>query len=126
MLNKILLRLYLYINGMRFYETMAVPKTPEFKKAVFEVVCDRRVEFYFYKEVTEDLLFLRGKIKKQSSVGYVIQARFDENLPAKLYRYNNLKFFFTSSNIIINDDDMICSVLLEIYLDFLRQEMESV
>ena len=125
MLQKLLFRMYLFYKGIRFYKTETIPKSPEFRKAVFETVGNHQVEFYFYREICEDLIFRRGGIRKQTFIGYVIQARFDKNLPEVLYQYNNLKFFFNSKNFVLKDESQICHALLNIYLDFLRSELRK-
>lgn len=125
MLRRLWLKLFLYCKGIKFYKTHTIPKSPEFKKAEFRTVGNHLIEFFFYKEICEDLIFKRGKIKKQKFIGYVIQARFDESLPKNLQRYNNLKFFFSSRRIRFTNEDDIVKALLNIYLDFIRSELES-
>lgn len=120
-----LFKLHLLFKGIRFYKTEVTPKNDEFRTATFHTVGKHRVEFLFYREVCEDLIFRGGKIKKETFIGYVIRARFDENLPEILYQYNNLKFFFNSRYLKITDENRICDALLNIYLDFLRNEIKE-
>lgn len=118
--------MYLYFKGIRFYETECIPKSPEFRKAVFDTVNKKQVEFYFYREICEDIIFKRGKLSKETFIGYVIQARFDSSFPEKIYRFNNMKFFFNSKNVLVTDEYQICDTMLHIYLDFLKIELGSV
>lgn len=125
MLKRFLFKLYLFHKGIRFYRTDATPRTPQFRTAVFQTVGNHQVEFHFYREACEDLIYKHGRIRSEKFIGYVIQAKLDQALPDKLACYNNLKFFFNSKNWILKDDDAICETLLTIYLDFLRTELKQ-
>jgi hypothetical protein len=125
MLQKLLFRIYLYFKGIRFYETECIPKSPEFRRAVFDTVNKKTVEFFFYREICEDLIFRRGKLSKETFIGYVIQARFDNSFPDRIVHFNNMKFFFNSKNILFQDESQICDIMLHIYLDFLKAELRS-
>lgn len=121
----LMFKLALFHRGIRFYQTSMVPKSPRFKSAQFETVGDHQVEFFFYREQCEDLIFKRGRIRRETFIGYVIQAEFDDRLPEKLRQFNNLKFFFNSKDFLIRDEDVVASNLLAIYLDFLRSELQQ-
>lgn len=97
----------------------------QFKTAVFETIGNHVVEFHFYREECEDLIFRFGHIQSEKFIGYVIQAKLDQDLPGILTRYNNLKFFFSSKDWLIKDDDEICAILLNVYLDFINDELKS-
>jgi hypothetical protein len=125
MLKGFLFKLNLFHKGIRFYRTDAMPRTPQFKTAIFQTVNGRQVEFHFYKEACEDLIYRHGRIRSEKFIGYVIQAKLDQALPARLVNYNNLKFFFNSRNWIIKNDELICQTLLNIYLDFLKAELKQ-
>lgn len=125
MLKRFLFKLYLFHRGIRFYRTGTVPGTLQFKTAVFQTVNGRQVEFHFYKEQCEDLIYKHGIIRREKFIGYVIQAKLDQTLPANLVNYNNLKFFFNSRNWLFKNDDFICETLLNIFLDFLKADLEQ-
>lgn len=125
MVTGCLFKLYLFYKGIRFYKTDATPRTPQFRTAAFQTVGQKQVEFHFYRETFEDLIYKRGRIRTESFVGYIIQAKLDDELPERLTRYNNLKFFFNSKNWILKDDKLICQTLLNIYLDFLNAELKQ-
>jgi hypothetical protein len=120
-----LFRLYLYFVGVKFYKTNSVPKSPEYKTASFEMVDGKKVEFFFYREEGEDLIYKLGGVRREEFVGYVIQARFNEELPEILYKYNNLKFFFNINNVLRVSEEDISKVLLSIYMDFLESDMKG-
>lgn len=122
--KRLVLSLYLKYKGIRFYKTDTTPRTPEFQRAIFKTVGGHAVEFVFYRETFEDLIYKRGAFSKATFVGYVIQAKFEDGMPDSLLQYNNLKFFFNSRNIILKDEQAIASTLLSIYLDFIKQEIQ--
>lgn len=124
MFKRFLFRLYLFHKGIRFYRTDTMPRCPQFKTAVFQTVGNHRVEFHFYRESCEDLIYKNGRIRSEKFIGYTIQAKLDQDLPEKLAAYNNLKFFFNSKNWILKDDEVICQTLLHIYLDFIDAELK--
>lgn len=124
MLKRFIIKLILFYKGIRFYKTECVPKYPEFKKAEFKTINDSSIVFYFYKEECEDLIFKRGRISNEKFVGYIIQAVFSEDIPPSVYKYNNLKFFFNINKLLVNDEDTIIECLLNIYLDFIKYELE--
>lgn len=124
-IKDLMFRWYLFYKGIRFYKTESIPKSPEFRKAVFQTVGDHKIQFFFYREICEDLIFKRGRIKKETWIGYLIQTKIDDNLPECLRRYNNLKFFFNSRNWVVSDQEKTTDTLLRIYLDFLKTELES-
>ena len=126
MFKKFLFKLYLYHKGIRFYRTDVAPRGPQFKTAIFQTVGNHLVEFHFYRESCEDLIYRNGRIRSEKFIGYIIQARLDQKLPGKLYSYNNLKFFFNSKNLFLKNDTDICEALLHIYLDFLKTEMTEI
>lgn len=125
MFQTLLFKLYLFFHGIRFYKTDAVPKSPEFRTASFQTVGRHNVEFFFYREVCEDIIYSKGRIRKEKFIGYVLKARFDETLPDIFCQYNNMKFFFNSRYLKITDENKICDALLSIYLDFLRHELSE-
>lgn len=125
LINRLWLKLILYFKGIRFYKTLQVPKSPEYKAVDIRTVGDHRIEFYFYHETSEDLIFKNGKISQETFVGYVIQARFDEGLPPVLHQYNNLKFFFNVNGVFVGEHDVIVSELINIYLRLITSELAN-
>lgn len=125
MLKRFLFKLYLHYKGIRFYRTQATPSSPQFRTAVFQTVGNLQVEFHFYKETCEDLIYKQGRIRSETFIGYLIQANLPDCLPETLTRYNNMKFFFNSKNWLLRDDNAICETLLNIYLDFLNSELRK-
>lgn len=123
MLKSIFFKLFVFLKGVKFFKYDTPLQQREFKKAVFETVGDHRLEFLFYKQVAEDLIYKRGRVTRQSFVGYVVQLKVDEKLPAEIFKYNNLKFFFKNHSYFVKDENQIANLLLKIYLDYIRKEM---
>lgn len=125
MVKRWLLKLYLLTAGIRFYQTDTIPKTPEFRKVVFETIEDKEVQFFFYKDDFEHYIFRAGSIRKIKTVGYLIQAKFHDKAPSCLTVYNNIRFLFIANSYILNDEKLICETLLSIYLDLLKKRLKT-
>lgn len=123
MLRKWLFALQLRIFGLRFYRTGLVPKSQEFKKAVFETVNGKTVEFFLYKEECEDLIYRFGRIMKSKFIGYVVQARLDESFPPSIVQFNNMKFFFHVNFIRDLTEEEVGHALVMAYIKFLKAEL---
>ena len=120
---KLALRLCLYFIGIRFYKTDMIPKTPEFKSVVIKTVGDHKMQFFFFKETFEDLIYKRGKVYRECFTGIVIQARFSDDLPDNIKTFNNLKFFFNNKSMMLQNEELISSVLLNVFLDVIKEEL---
>jgi hypothetical protein len=125
MLRKWLFALQLRIFGLRFYRTGLVPKSQEFKKAVFETVNGKTVEFFLYKEECEDLVYRFGRITKSKFTGYVVQARLDASFPPKIVQFNNMKFFFHVNFIRDLTEEEVGHALVMAYIKFLKAELAA-
>lgn len=125
MFKKLILKLYLTFRGIRFYETDTMPKSQEIRKVIFELIDDRQVEFYFYRETFVDLIYKAGAIKEVEFVGYMVRANFHEDVPEKLMKYNNMKFVFLANDYLLDDEQLICETLLGIYLDLIKTQLSK-
>lgn len=123
LIKQLTLRLILRLRGIRFYETSHVPRTQPMRRGVFNTRNQGPVEFHFYKEFCEDVVYKHGKIRKLQFVGFVVQARFAGDVTPALRRYNNLKFFFPAKYLRYLNDEQITEALLRIYLDFIHHEL---
>lgn len=123
MLHKLLFRFIIFIYGIRFYKTTLSLKSKEIRKASFLSLNQHVVEFLFYREECQDIIFQFDKIKKKNFVGYVVCAKFDVSLPDSLHQYNNMHFFFNSKYLKIIDEDRVCKELANIYMDFIKHQL---
>lgn len=122
-LKNLLVRWMVYRKGIRFYATETVPKSESFKAVEFANTHGVGVEFFFFREESRDIIYKRGMITRERFVGYVIQARFEEHYPETLRSFNNMKFFFNTKEFVAVEEDRLLPILLDIYLDFIKQEM---
>lgn len=123
LLKNLALRLILRLRGIRFYETSHVPRSQPMRKGIFTTRNQGPVEFHFYKEFCEDLVYKHGKIRKLRFVGFIVQAQFAETVAPPLRRYNNLKFFFPAEYLKFLNDQQVTEALLRIYLEFIQHEL---
>lgn len=113
----------LYFRGVRFYETDKPPSTPKLVSKTYSTLKGHKVEFHFYKEQVEDLVFKRGKIQHKHFVCYVVQACFPGEMPDSLRSLNNLKFFMPKSRSKHLNDDLLVEQLLSVYLNLLHEKL---
>jgi hypothetical protein len=96
----------------------------QISQVVVRTIQGHEIEFVFYKETYNDLLYRFGDIFKEDYHGYIVHAKFDKDLPPVLYQFNNLKHFFKGKTYPWIPEDVVCQVLLSIYLNMLKREME--
>lgn len=125
MLDKLFLRVAMFFKGIRFYKTNLIPKNPEFRRATFQLNTGSKLDFYFYRENFEDMVYQRGTIKKKRFTGYIIQARFSDDLPRPILQYNNLKFFFDHDTWLFQNEESLTDILLNIFMDFIESELKK-
>lgn len=118
------LKLYINLVGIKFCCTEIDPTVIEFKRAIFTSVGDYLVEFSFYKKTSSDFFYRFGLLRKRNIIGYVIKAKIDNRFPMRIQRYHGVKIHFESDTLIIKDDQVIASVLLELYLDYLQNDLK--
>lgn len=113
----------LFIKGIRFFKTDIIPTNAEFRKAEFITFQNQRIEFLFYREVFEDIVYRKGRIHKENLHCYIIQSRFDNGVPDDIKQFNNLKFVFNLNSVFMIEEDKVCEALLSVYLDFIKYEI---
>lgn len=120
MFKKLMIRLYVAMKGIRFYTTERMPCTAAFKKSEFLTVNKCQINFFFYKEIFTDYVRKHNRTKKVQHVAYSICMCVDDNLPAYLTKYNNLKVVFKYDSVSeLLEDDLDKELLLQ-YLNFLE------
>jgi hypothetical protein len=122
-LKYLVFKLVLFVRGIRFFKTDIIPSNAEFRKAEFKTLNDHTVEFLFYREVFQDIIFRRGRIHKENFHCYIIQSKFDNDLPPDIKQFNNLKFVFNLNSVFLIEEEKVCEVLLGVYLDFIKREI---
>lgn len=125
LLQKLLIYLFIYTKGLRFYKTCYKPLTATFREAKFITIKNHIVKFSFYREVFEDLYYKENRIVRKKVNVYIIQSQFDTTLPTNITKFNNLKFVFTDKFIFITNENLLTSILLKIHLKFIKEELEG-
>lgn len=120
-----LLYVYLYFKGITFFNTLTVPANAEFVRAEFRTVQDYKIHFSFFREEITDMVYRRKMFRKKSYVGYIIQAQFDERFPEKLTAMNSMKFLFKDNILNVLSDKLVSSILLDLYLDYIKVALEQ-
>lgn len=116
-------KLIFYFKGIRFFRTDIIPSKAVFRKTEFKTVDDKQLEFLFYREIFEDIVFKRGKIYKENFHCYIVQSNFDESYSNIINQFNNLKFVFNAKSLAFTDEEKICHALLDVYLSFIKHEL---
>ena len=118
-----LVRVYLYFRGIRFYKTADIPTSAVFLKTVVKTVEGRQIVFNFYKESFEDFVHRHGRCCKKVFSGIVVEAKLDESLPTRLYKFNNMKIFFKEIDGSFIGERNASAIVLNAFLDFIICEL---
>jgi hypothetical protein len=91
-----LLKLYLYFVGVKFYRTESAPTGKPYKVSKLEGPNNQLLVFTFYKQPQETFIYKRGRIKKESLTSYIIHMEIDKDISTpKLDIFNNMKIVFS-------------------------------
>lgn len=120
---KVLVRMYLYIRGIRFYKTGDIPQSAVFLKTEIKTVEGRQIVFNFYKESFEDYVHRFGKCYKKVFSGVVVEAKMDESLPPNLYKFNNMRIFFKEIDGGLIGERAASAIVLNAFLDFIIADL---
>lgn len=144
--KELLFRIKLYLYGIRFYRRDVTPTTEKFREVSFHISADlseafgglaeigsdyrvtggRIIKFNFFKEEFVDIVMKRGRIYQESAVGFVVQAEFDEDMPASIRQFDKTCFYFNGR---VNDfgrnDEHTAKLLLDVYMDFIILSIEN-
>lgn len=118
-----LLRWWIFLFGIKFYESKFLPVSAEVVRSEFLTVKDQVVKFLFFHEVYEDKVYKRGKFTSLKSHAFVVQAIFDDRITYPVIKFNRTRYLFRSQFFPWCNDQVIADILLSIYLDFIRTEI---
>ena len=121
----LLLKLRIYLKGIRFYRSDLEPLNDEFKVLSVETIDNKFIKFYFHEDEYTDFIYKRGKIEKITFKTHTIRAIVDETFDDKLLSFNNLKIVFKSDEFSYEDRDKLIKVLLKIFLNFMKKELSN-
>lgn len=119
----LLLKLRIYLKGIRFYRSNLEPLNDEFKVLSVETIDNKFIKFYFHEDEYTDYIYKRGKIEKITFKTHTIRAVIDETFEEKFLSFNNLKIVFKSDEFCYEDRDKLIKILLNIFLNFIKKEL---
>lgn len=119
----LLLKLRIYLKGIRFYRSDIEPLNDEFKVLSVETIDNKFIKFYFHEDEYTDYIYKRGKIEKITFKTHMIRAVIDETFEEKFLSFNNLKIVFRSDEFCYEDRDKLIKILLNIFLNFIKKEL---
>lgn len=123
-LKYLFFRIYIYFTGIKFFKTDIHPVTKPLRSAIFTTIKGDIITFNFYKEVSEDIFFIKGNIIKEKFYYYVVIADFPTQSFEELKEFNNLRYCFREDSIWIKDEVKISQMLIGVYMDFITSEIE--
>lgn len=121
----LLLKLRIYLKGIRFYKSDLEPLSDEFKVLSIETIDNKFIKFYFHEDDYTDYIFKRGKIQKVTFKTLTIRAIIDESFEEQYLSFNNLKIVFKIDEFCFEDRDKLIKVLLNIFLSFIKKELNN-
>ncbi len=121
----LLLKLRIYLKGIRFYKSNIEPITNEFKVLSIETIDNKFIKFYFHEDEYTDYVYKRGRIEKTTFKTHTIRAVIDSSFEKKYLTFNNLKIVFKSDEFGYEDRDKLIKVLLDIFLRFIKKELNN-
>lgn len=121
---KKLLEWWIYLMGIRFYETNVDPISVEVIRVEFRTVKDQLIKFLFFREAYRDTVYRRGIFYTSYTHAFIIQAQFDQGMAASIIRFNRTKYFFRGHRFLWFTDQDVADTLLEIYLKFIATQIK--
>jgi hypothetical protein len=115
--------LYIHIAGVRFYSTESFPVEKDIRQFIVRTLHGYEIKFTFYREKLNFTKYVFKRLKKCESTIYVISAQFDERAPEVVRRYNSVRIFVRPSFTCFLSETTIIKVLLNVYLDYLLNEL---
>ena len=120
-----LLKCWINLIGIRFYEGFTEPRNLDNTKTVFVMVNGDKVEFRFYRETYTDHLYRNGSFRKAETQAFLIKAMFHPSLGVKTLKFNESRYLFRATVLRWFTDRVVADVILEIYLRFLQHHFET-
>lgn len=123
---KVFFRLWLYWVGVRFYETDVTPSSAEVLKTELKTVKGQEIHFFFYREAYKDIVYRQGNFYSSETHAFIVQAKFDDEFGHHVTRFNQIRYFFRSPFFSKFEDQFIADILLELYIEFLENEISPI
>lgn len=125
--KRVILRLYIYFSGASFYLSDLTSDKEKTKELVVKYLNGYEVKFYFHKETVTYYKLFMGYISNERKCIYVVSAVYNEHVPSKVRKFKNLRLYAKSKLFIfLNDEQLIYEALVNVYLECLTHELQSI
>lgn len=122
---RFLLKLLVYLFGIKFYQSDIEVKNTEVIRSVFKTFQNQEIKFLFYRENLEDILYRYNSFKKVNNHIFLIQLEIDGVIKTPLLKFNKKKFSIKGNWLKWVPDDDLADVLLDIYLNYVETELSK-
>ena len=122
---RFLLKLLVYLFGIKFYQSDIEVKNTEVIRSVFKTFQNQEIKFLFYRENLEDVLYRYNSFKKVNNHIFLIQLEIDGVIKTPLLKFNKKKFSIKGNWLNWVPDDDLADVLLDIYLNYVETELSK-
>ena len=122
---RFLLKLLVYLFGIKFYQSDIEVKNTEVIRSVFKTFQNQEIKFLFYRENLEDVLYRYNSFKKVNNHIFLIQLEIDGVIKTPLLKFNKKKFSIKGNWLKWIPDDDLADVLLDIYLNYVETELSK-
>lgn len=122
---RFLLKLLVYLFGIKFYQSDIEVKNTEVIRSVFKTFQNQEIKFLFYRENLEDILYRYNSFKKVNNHIFLIQLEIDGVIKTPLLKFNKKKFSIKGNWLNWIPDDVLADVLLDIYLNYVETELSK-
>lgn len=114
-----LLKLRIFILGIRFFKTEVLLDQLPFKTEEISAYGMGIVKVRFYKKEHTELEYRFGSFRSTDRVAYILTADLEGMFDEKTMVYNGTHFTFPLTDFLECDQDAVCRALIETYLDYL-------
>lgn len=126
LVKELLIRLRLYLFGVRFYECGYVFDHPLVQEAEYRIDSEHRVRVQFFRVECSDIIMKGGELIGDCYVSYIVKGRFDSNFPQDVRMFDEKAFYFNGRVNRFNEpEQQTVELLLDIYLDFVKTSLKG-
>lgn len=125
MFSWILLRIFVRVNGVRFFAQASHDGGRLIGTSVFTGYDGKTVVFRYYrKELTDIVMSMtRRTLVRESYYSYMVEAEFSSSFPKSLKKYNSMKFVIRRDYFRYLSEPQILHLLLDFFVTFVQHEV---
>ena len=116
---------FLHLTGVRFYSSETLPVNNDIQKFIVKTLHGYEITFTFYKEELNFMRYSFKRLRRYHSTVFVATVKFDDKAPLTMTKYNNVRIAVGDFFVRLFTTEIIVQTLLNVYLDFLLDEMVS-